>query len=277
MKLGYTVWTWMKCEFGRNWQPTSEAKRLFENAAKDLSYLGYKTIENFSFIVPVYENNKKALDELLEECNLEFINIYYELSGKYETDKKGIERCCKFMKENNIPFLNVEAPHVPLDGPVTVELLEGMCEALNDIGKMCLDYGVTLCIHQHTRTLCETKFQLNHVLSNTNPEYVKLCLDTCHVALAGMEVEEEFANHLDRLAYVHFKDVVADYKRPYSESVTENARALGEGIIDFPIVFEILKNGGYDGPITVEVDYPNPDSFYAAKVSRDYLRDKVGI
>lgn len=271
MKIGYTVWTWMKGEFEDTWTPTKDAKRLFENAARDISYLGYKHIENFSFIVPVYENNKEELDQLLEECGLTFACIYQELSGDYEKDFNNTERCSKFMQENGIKYLNIEAPRVPINDPVTFELLDKLCDALNKIGEITKKYDVVTCLHQHTRTLCETKWQLDYIMENTNSDTVRLCLDTCHLVLAGMEPVSIYEKYADRVSYVHLKDVVGDYKMPYFQSVTENARALGEGIIDFRPVIEVLDKAGYDGLYTVEVDYPNPDSFGAARSSMEYL------
>lgn len=277
MKIGYTVWTWMKGEFNRNWRPTDDAQRLFEQAAREISYLGYETIENFSFIVPVYEGKSAELKRLLDECKLEFVNVYHALSGDYAQDLIDIERCCRFMQENKISYLNIEAPHVPLDCPVSTEILDQMCAALDQMGAICDRYGVKACLHQHTRTLCETKAQLEYVVLHTNKENVHLCLDTCHLVLAGMDPVTEMALYIERLQYVHLKDVIADYKTPYFISVTENARPLGVGIIDFKAVIEALQKKGYDGPLTVEVDYPSPDSFAAAKISRQYLHDTVNL
>lgn len=52
MKVGYTVWTWMKDQFGRD-VPTDDAAEQFEQALKEISYLGYETVENFNFLVPI--------------------------------------------------------------------------------------------------------------------------------------------------------------------------------------------------------------------------------
>lgn len=273
MKLGYTVWTWMKGEFADVWTPTKDAQRLFENAAKDISYLGYKYIENFSFVIPIYENNKEALDKLLDETGLTFTCIYLELSGDETRDLDNAKRCCKFMKENNIKHLNIEAPHVPLDGPVTKNLLDEFCSELEKISSITEEHGVVACLHQHTRTLCETQRQLDYIMANTDKDKIRLCLDTCHIELAGMDPLTVYKQYFDRLSYVHLKDVVADYKRPYISSVTENARPLGEGIVNFKEVIDFLDENNYDGVFTVEVDYPEPDSFGAARTSIDYLKD----
>lgn len=271
MNFGYTVWTWMKGEFLDPWIPTKDAKRLFENAARDISYLGYKHIENFSFIVPVYENNKADLDKILDECNLTFACIYQELSGNYDSDYQNTERCCRFMQENEIEILNIEAPQVPVNDPVTDDLLDELCEALNKIGEIANKHNVVACLHQHTRTLCETQSQLDYIMTNTDDSIVRLCLDSCHLVLAGMDPIIVFKKYANRVSYVHLKDVIGDYKKPYRESVTENARALGEGIIDFIPIIDVLNEAGYEGLYTVEVDYPNPDSFGAARTSMEYL------
>ena len=60
MNVAYTVWTWMMEEFGRE-EPTEAAERHFEEAVRSISYLGYDSIENFNFIVPLYEKRPEVL------------------------------------------------------------------------------------------------------------------------------------------------------------------------------------------------------------------------
>ncbi len=277
MRIAYTVWTWMKDEFGRNWIPTENAATNFAAAAEEIASLGYDAIENFNFIVPAYENNPEELDALMKKTGLKFVNIYHSLNDGYDIDMEGAERCCKFMQKHDIPWLNVQAARVPNDKPVTHELLDELCRELNDMGKLCKKYGVTLCLHPHARSWVETEWQTDYVAAHTDPGDVKFCLDTCHLVLGGLDPVAAFEKYMDRIAYVHFKDVIGDYKKPYPESPTENARPLGQGIVDYPGVMKVLKAHNYDGVICVEVDYPHPDSYTAAKISREYIRDVLGL
>ena len=48
---------------------------------------------------------------------------------------------------------------------------------------------------------------------------------------------------------------------------------LGTGLVDFPAVFDLLRERGFEGWIVVETDVTQlPTAFESAKVSRDYLR-----
>ena len=76
MKLAYTVWTWMLEEYAPD-APTSMGKPHFEEAVKSISYLGYRYIENFNFIVPMYEDNPQELLDLLKDNHLELVNLYH--------------------------------------------------------------------------------------------------------------------------------------------------------------------------------------------------------
>ena len=52
---------------------------------------------------------------------------------------------------------------------------------------------------------------------------------------------------------------------------------LGEGLVDFPAVFEVLARSGFQGWIVVETDVTQrPTALESATVSRDYLKS-IGI
>ncbi len=110
MKVGYTVWTWMKDQFGRE-VPTEDAAGQFEQALKEISYLGYETVENFNFLVPIFEDKPEELDALLKKYKIELVNVYHFLSGEYDKDIAFAERICKFLQVHNAKLMNLECPH----------------------------------------------------------------------------------------------------------------------------------------------------------------------
>jgi inosose dehydratase len=52
---------------------------------------------------------------------------------------------------------------------------------------------------------------------------------------------------------------------------------LGEGMVDFPALFSILRGAGYEGWIIVETDVTQkPSALESATISRNYLK-RIGL
>jgi inosose dehydratase len=68
-------------------------------------------------------------------------------------------------------------------------------------------YGVKLVFHPHVDTHVDTQARIERFLSDTDPEFVNLCLDTGHIAYCegdNIEIVERFP---ERITYVHLKSV----------------------------------------------------------------------
>lgn len=276
MKIAYTVWTWMKEEF-RSGDTSEVALAKYEQAIKEISYLGYDSVENFNFTVDVFKDKDQEFDELHKKYNLEFVNLYHYLENGHDADIAKAEHCCKFMQRHKIRLMNIQAPKRPEDGNVTDKMLEDMCHTLREMAKVCQKYEVTLCLHQHQNTCCETQRELSYVMEHIDESLLKLCIDTCHITFGGMDPVAIIKQYGKRVAYVHLKDVIADWKPPYiGGPATRKARALGEGVVDFPGIQQALLESGYDGVLCVEVDFPAICNYDTAQKSRRYIHSVLG-
>ncbi|MEZ0491583.1 TIM barrel protein [Kineococcus sp. TBRC 1896] len=126
-------------------------------------------------------------------------------------------------------------------------------------------YGLQVAVHSHADTHIDTHAEVDRFLQITDPDVVKLCLDTGHVAYSGGDSLKIIADHPDRIAYVHLKQVdpavVARVKAqdlPFGEAV-----ALGvmveppRGVPAMPPVLTALEGLGRDLFAIVEQDmYP---------------------
>ncbi len=276
MKIAYTVWTWMKQEFRSG--DTSEASvEKFEQALKEISYLGYTGVENFNFIVDVFKDKDDQFDALLKKYNLEFVALYHYLEKGHDEDIAIAEKCCKFMQRHGITHMNIQAPPRMEDKSVPDSMLDDICNTLTDMGKVCQKYGITLALHQHQNTACETDYELNYILNKVDESLLKICIDTCHIVFGGMNPIEVVNKYKNRIAYVHLKDVIANWQPPYLDGpATKKARALGEGVVDFVGVVDALKNCGYDDVLCVEVDFPAICNYDTAMKSRNYIHSVLG-
>lgn len=275
MRIGYTVWTWLMDEHNQ-WKPYSpNGQRDFEQSLKEISDLGYEVFENFNIIVDLYEDSPDKFAALTKKYGVDFVNIYHYLKGDFPAEMAMAERCCKFDRTQGAELMNIQAPPVP-EGGTREEDLVDLCEKLTEMGELTRSHGVTMCIHPHYGTTCYREDEIDYVLEHVGPGLLSLCLDTAHTYLAGMDPKAAYAKYIDRIRYVHLKDVDPELS---AAGVTpmRGFSALGQGVIGFRGVVDVLRKAGYDGALTVECDYNRVCNYETAMVSRDYIHRVLGM
>lgn len=114
-----------------------------------------------------------------------------------------------------------EQPHL------TAEEWHGLMRRADELGKILLhEYGVQLCLHPHADSHIETQDEIERFLDGTDSRYVKLCLDTGHVAYGGGDAIDLIRRYGERIAYVHMKHIdpavlakVREEKLSFSQAV----------------------------------------------------------
>jgi inosose dehydratase len=162
----------------------------------------------------------------------------------------------------------------------TPEDCKRLGKLLTELGKRTADIGIPLGYHNHLNTLSQMPANLDLILENADPKFVKLELDTAHIVAGGGDPAKAIEKYHDRLLFLHLKDVVdipADTpKAKYPFQFVE----LGRGRVDLPAVFAALDKVGFKGWAVVELDRV-PDSSrtpkQCAQISRDYLEQKIGL
>jgi inosose dehydratase len=138
--------------------------------------------------------------------------------------------------------------------------LRRAAERVELAARRALDRGVVATFHPHTGTWIESAEEVAALLDATDPDVVKLCVDTGHAVVGGSDPAELVRATRERIAHVHLKDVdPAVLALVRSQELTvEQAweRGLfcpfGEGAVDFAAVLAALE--GYDGWLVVEQD-----------------------
>jgi inosose dehydratase len=150
---------------------------------------------------------------------------------------------------------------------------------LTEIGKRTADIGIPLGYHNHVNTISEHPENLARVLENSDPRYVHLLLDTAHAVAGGGDPAKMIEQYRDRLLFLHLKDVVDVAMTPKLKYPFQWVE-LGRGKVDLPAVFGALEKVHFQGWAVVELDrVPDPPNTAkdCAIISRDYLRQKIGI
>ena len=145
------------------------------------------------------------------------------------------------------------------------------------------DYGLTVGIHAHAAGFIDFEPELERLLDEVDDKILKICFDTGHHSYAGFDPVAFMKRHIDRISYMHFKDIDPDVKAKAIASRTGFYDACGQGIfcnlgqgdVDFPAVRQILLDHGFEGWCTVEQDCDpllDPDTLGDATANRQYLK-----
>jgi inosose dehydratase len=158
-----------------------------------------------------------------------------------------------------------------------------MVDLVDRIADMALRKGVTPVIHQHAGCYIEFEDELDRVLYALDAEKVGICVDTGHMAYAGIDPVAYYRRHAKRTKYFHFKDIdrevhhrVLAEKVSFLDAVAQKIFApMGKGVVDWPALATAMRENGYAGAATIEQDIDptvSLDPLADARASLAYLR-----
>ena len=124
------------------------------------------------------------------------------------------------------------------------------------------DYGLTVGIHAHAAGFIDFEPELERLLDEVDANTLKICFDTGHHSYAGYDPVAFMERHIDRISYMHFKDIDPVVKADVVANRTDFYKACGQGIfcnlgqgdVDFKAVRQTLLDAGFEGWCTVEQD-----------------------
>jgi len=162
--------------------------------------------------------------------------------------EKNIEAICKFAKEMGITRVLTEDP-------------VASWQIWDRIGKK---YGVTMCVHHHTKTSANQYYDAELVKKYASKyDNVKANPDVGHLALSGIDPVENLKILKGEIGSVHFKDLGAKSRRcvPY-----------GEGNLGVDKMLAELDSQGYDGFFVIEYEADWDNNLPQIKKCVEYLR-----
>lgn len=173
------------------------------------------------------------------------------------------------------------AGHVSPADSLTPDQYKVYGEALTKCGEVFLARGVMACYHNHVGAFIETRQEIDDLWANVDRTKVFQGPDIGHLAWGGADVLQFCKDYAADIKCLHIKDIHAHVMQEgiakdwtYREFSDAGIFAeLGEGMVDFSGMFDILNAAGYNGWLVVETDRTTKSSpFESAKISREYLR-----
>jgi len=143
---------------------------------------------------------------------------------------------------------------------------------LHHLGDVAMANNVTISLETHP-PFCENAQGMLDTMQEVDHANVALNLDTANVFYynEGLDSADELERVTGHLASVHLKDTDGGFKSP-------NFPILGQGIVQFPRIKQILDMVGFAGPLTLELEGPVVAGLQVeqrhevVKACMDYLR-----
>jgi len=128
-------------------------------------------------------------------------------------------------------------------------------EGLNLAGEICRELGMKLVYHHHAGTVVERPEEIDHLMELTDPELVFLLYDTGHAYYGGNDPLELAKKHINRIKYVHLKDVRIERleearanKWDFKTCIRNSVFTLpGSGGLEFKEILRVLLEHPYSG------------------------------
>jgi inosose dehydratase len=267
----------------------------WKSVLKQCADAGYKGIE----LGPVgfMPEDPVELGEGLAEHDLELIGgvVFrpYHDPNAWGDVLDGTVRTCKALAAHGAQHLVLIDSISPRRAPTAgrVNEAEQMDKAewtayrdrIAETAKIGVDHGLTVGIHAHAAGFMDFEPELERLLDEVDDSILKICFDTGHHSYAGFDPVAFMKRHMDRISYMHFKDIDPIVKADVVAKRTDFYTACGQGIfcnlgqgdVDFAAVRQVLIDAGFEGWCTVEQDCdpsmpgtPMED----AKANREYLQ-----
>ncbi len=124
-------------------------------------------------------------------------------------------------------------------------------ESAHHLGEYAQELGLEIAVELepfHLSLVNDLK-KMKRFLDDVGHPAVKANLDISHLALSGVEAGE-IASIQGRIAHVHFSDC---------DGKVHGDLPPGRGVVDFPPYLNALRETGFDGAVSIELEYsPEP-------------------
>jgi sugar phosphate isomerase/epimerase len=254
-----------KMEIGLNMEFIRSEDKSFAAGVERAAQLGYR------FVEPMVHNGRELLSEAGYFHSFSMDNDPLEMEDileQYGVTVSGLSAHCPLMRpEISVPYLEkavrfavgVGATVVNTDEGIRPEWLDDQeCfhvirYTLKKVLQIAERHGVYIAIEPH-QSITRSTEGLLRIANLVKSPMLKINYDTGNAFLGGADPYAGLREVLPQLVHVHAKDISLSQAEAEKGKVagTPVGCACGEGVIDWPRVIGILRDGGYSGVLSVE-------------------------
>jgi len=285
IKLGFHPSPWLHAE-----PPGTLAE-----AMRDIAATGWDGLEMCNSQAPFYPARPEDIAVLLRRHNLSLATYYlgqsltdgFDMGAALAAAERHVEinRACG----SGIILLDGggRAPAARAETHI-----RRIADYANRVGELARKCGLACAWHQHYGTIFDKWPAFEQLMALTDPALVGFCPDTAQLAMSGFDVQETICRYLDRVIYIHFKDVEfldaegqpepelrpGGARHTYGKWGKSDCRVRepGRGKIGFAAVWRLLQSRRYDGWIVCDLDYTLTTPVESSRYTLDYLRRLTG-
>ncbi|MCX5329268.1 MULTISPECIES: sugar phosphate isomerase/epimerase [unclassified Streptomyces] len=135
-----------------------------------------------------------------------------------------------------------------------------MADIAHVVGEAVARHGVKLAFHTESHSTLWYERDIDLFMALTDPRYVWLCPDSCHIALGGGDPVAIARRHAPRIALAHWKDAIRpiDVHLTIDDSVYAQQQPymteLGNGIVDWQGWAAAMSRTPCAGTVLIELD-----------------------
>ena len=255
----------MGMEVGVNMEFIRGEDKPFAAGVERAAQLGYKWVE------PMVHNGRELLSEAGYFHSFSMDNDPLEMKEileRYGVRASGLSSHCPLMRpEISVPYLEKAARFAKAIGARVLATDEGirpewlddkecfgvMRYTLRKVLQVAERYGIYVGIEPH-QSITKTTEGLLRIVNLVDSPMLRVNYDTGNALLGGADPYLGLRAVLPKLVHVHAKDI--SFKQAEAEkgkvTGTPVGCACGEGLVDWPRVISILKEGNYNGVLSVE-------------------------
>ena len=241
----------------------------FATAAKYVKMAGYDGIE-ISAIKGMCEHlnlddwrsQASEIKRIVSDNGLDILS-----SEVASLDEDRLTKAFEAGAEIGIPVINIG----PGGASDNEEEFQRQTDMMAMMAEKAASYGVTLCCKAHVGScIYNTPTTLRAIDKVTNPAF-GIDMDPSHIYRAGEEPADALRPVLTRTKHIHIRDC----KGPGPSPGAPPDQACGRGDIDLMAYCKVMVDGGYSGPVCLEVigagQMELPDVSIIAAESYGYL------
>lgn len=265
VRIGINPLTWTNDDMPELGADTQLETCLSEG--KEAGYAGFELGQKFP-------RKAEVLGPILEAHGLKLVSGWYSSQLLERTAEEEIEamqdhmNLLKALGSNVMVYCEVsQCIHGEREVPVSKRPVmteaewSTLLERIEVVGQYLQSQGMALAYHHHMGTVVESEADVDRLMQGTS-DAVGLLLDTGHMTYAGGDPLALAKRYAGRIRHVHCKDIRAEVLKDaknqnlsFLNSVLNGTFTVpGDGSVDYPSIFAVLKECNYSGWLVVEAE-----------------------
>jgi sugar phosphate isomerase/epimerase len=219
----------------------------FATAARHIAAAGYDGLEISAIKgtcehleVERWKAQKSDLQRIMEDNGLEFLSMEFA-----RIDEDRLLHAFEAGAEIGIPVINV-GPGGESGSP---DSLKARIEVLSRLAEQAESFGVTLCVKAHVGQAIDDTPTTLEAMKAISSQAFGIDMDPSHIHRAGEDPDQALSKVLSRVRHIHIRDCKGRQHGPGEPPL----QACGRGDIDLMAYCKTMAEGGYEGPVCLEV------------------------